>query len=156
MKQVLIFRKNWGFLNFLMLLSVLIYHIFKVLILLLQWLAFIMECPKRVNIKNSKSKYALTCGIAIYPEQIERSIDIIMTKAPDYEFRTTVVRELHDIQDIIEIANYIKAAKKYFLQSYVDSGDIISNEFSAYSTEEMLKILEAARKSLPTTVLRGI
>ena len=112
-----------------------------------------------MDIKNSKSKYALTSGLESHTEQIdkiEKSIDIIINKAPDYEFRTTVVRELHDIDDIIEIANRIKNAKKYFLQSYVDSGDIISDGFSAYSETEMLKILENAKKILPITALRGI
>lgn len=109
-----------------------------------------------MDIKNSKEKYALTAGTKLYPAEIERSIDIIIKKAPDYEFRTTVVRELHSAQDIADIAERIKSAKKYFLQSYVDSGDIITDGFSAYSPNEMLDILENTRKILPITVLRGM
>lgn len=109
-----------------------------------------------MDIKNAPTKYALTAGVEEYPAEIERSIDIIIKKAPEYEFRTTVVRELHEKEDIIKIANRIKNAKKYFLQSYVDSGDIISSGFSAYSPTEMLEILENTRKILPCTALRGI
>ena len=109
-----------------------------------------------MDIKNSKSKYAITAGINDYPFNIEKSIEIIMNKAPEYEFRTTVVRELHSVKDIEEIATLIKNSKKYFLQSYVDSGDVIDNSFSAYSTEEMLKILESAKRILPITALRGV
>lgn len=109
-----------------------------------------------MDIKNAPTKYALTAGVDEYPAEIERSIDIIIKKAPEYEFRTTVVRELHEKEDIIKIANRIKNAKKYFLQSYVDSGDIISSGFSAYSPAEMLEILENTRKILPCTALRGI
>lgn len=109
-----------------------------------------------MDIKNSGSKYALTAGVKEFPQNIEKSIDIIMQKAPDYEFRTTVVRELHSPQDIVEIAERIKGAKKYFLQSYVDSGDTIVSGFSAYSASEMLEILDVAKKILPTTVLRGV
>jgi mannose/fructose/N-acetylgalactosamine-specific phosphotransferase system component IIB len=109
-----------------------------------------------MDIKNAPTKYALTAGVDKYPAEIERSIDIIIKKAPEYEFRTTVVRELHEKEDIIKIANRIKNAKKYFLQSYVDSGDIISSGFSAYSPTEMLEILENTRKILPCTALRGI
>lgn len=109
-----------------------------------------------MDIKNSKEKYSLTAGTSDFPYSIEESIDIIMAKAPDYEFRTTVVRELHTANDVYKIANRIKNAKKYFLQSYVDSGDIITDGFSAYSAEEMLEILENARKILPCTELRGI
>lgn len=109
-----------------------------------------------MDIKNAPTKYALTAGVEEYPAEIERSIDIIIKKAPEYEFRTTVVRELHEKEDIIKIANRIKNAKQYFLQSYVDSGDIISSGFSAYSPTEMLEILENTRKILPCTALRGI
>lgn len=109
-----------------------------------------------MDIKNSVSKYAMTAGVKEFPQNIEKSIDIIMQKAPDYEFRTTVVRELHSPQDIVEIAERIKGAKKYFLQSYVDSGDTIVSGFSAYSASEMLEILDIAKKILPSTVLRGV
>ena len=109
-----------------------------------------------MDIKNSKSKYALTAGISEFPDAVEKSINIIINKAPDYEFRTTVVRELHTPQDIVEIAKWIRNSKKYFLQAYVDSGDTIESGFSAYSASEMLEILEIAKKELPVTVLRGI
>ena len=112
-----------------------------------------------MDIKNCKEKYAITSGInanSEYIEKADRSIDIIMQKAPDYEFRTTVVRELHTIEDIVKIANRIKSAKKYFLQTYVDSGNTIKLGYSAYSASEMLEILEIAKKELPVTVLRGI
>lgn len=112
-----------------------------------------------MDIKNCKEKYAITSGInanSEYIEKADRSIDIIMQKAPDYEFRTTVVRELHTIEDIVKIANRIKSAKKYFLQTYVDSGNTIKGGYSAYSASEMLEILENTRKVLPVTNLRGI
>ena len=109
-----------------------------------------------MDIKNSSEKYALTAGVDKFPAEIEKSIDLIIQKAPDYEFRTTVVRELHEAQDIVSIAKRISGAKKYFLQTYVDSGDLINDNFSAYSASEMLDILESARQILPITVLRGV
>ena len=51
-----------------------------------------------MDIKNSREKYAMTVGLKEYPEKIEESIKLIMEKAPDYEFRTTVVKELHTAQ----------------------------------------------------------
>lgn len=112
-----------------------------------------------MDIKNSKRKYAMTAGISENSpllSNVEKSIAIIIEKAPDYEFRTTVVKELHEPSDIVEIANQIKNAKKYFLQSYVDSGDIIGSGFSAYSAEEMLLMLENTRKVIPNAALRGV
>lgn len=108
-----------------------------------------------MDIKNSREKYAETIGLKAFPSGIDRSIEIIMNKAPDYEFRTTVVRELHETQDIVDITKWIQGAKRYFLQSYVDSGDILCEGFSAYDANEMLEILEKSRVLMPCTILRG-
>ncbi len=108
-----------------------------------------------MDIKNSKEKYAVTAGTKEFPSKIEESIKIIMTKAPEYEFRTTVVRELHTMEDMEKIAEWIKEAKHYYLQTYVNSGDILCDGYSEYSEAEMLEILENTRKILPCTELRG-
>lgn len=111
-----------------------------------------------MDIKNTKEKYALTAGLdeSFDISTIERSIDIIMKKAPDYEFRTTVVRELHTPEDLVAISEWITDAKNYFLQKYVDSGDILVEGFSAYSDGEMLDILGKVREKMPHTILRGV
>ena len=111
-----------------------------------------------MDIKNTKEKYALTAGLdeSFDISTIERSIDIIMKKAPDYEFRTTVVRELHTPEDLVAISEWITDAKNYFLQKYVDSGDILAEGFSAYSDGEMLDILGKVREKMPHTILRGV
>lgn len=111
-----------------------------------------------MDIKNAKEKYALTAGLdeSFDISTIERSIDVIMKKAPDYEFRTTVVRELHTPEDLVAISEWITDAKNYFLQKYVDSGDILAEGFSAYSDGEMLDILGKVREKMPHTILRGV
>lgn len=111
-----------------------------------------------MDIKNTKEKYALTAGLdeSFDISTIERSIDVIMKKAPDYEFRTTVVRELHTPEDLVAISEWITDAKNYFLQKYVDSGDILAEGFSAYSDGEMLDMLGLVRKKMPQTILRGV
>lgn len=111
-----------------------------------------------MDVKNTDEKYGITIGLGENYDigAINKSIDIIMKKAPDYEFRTTIVRELHDISDVANIAKKLLGAKKYFLQKYVDSDDILSSGYSAYSDAEMLEMLDEARSILPVTILRGV
>ena len=109
-----------------------------------------------MDIKNSRSKYAKTCGVSVNIDDIQKSIDLLSSSGIEYEFRTTVVRELHSTEDIIEIAEWISAAPKYFLQSFKDSGDILSGGLSSYSDSEMKEILEKALKLNPHIELRGI
>ena len=109
-----------------------------------------------MDIKNQKEKYSLTCGTEVDTEKISRSISLLMNGNIPYEFRTTVVRELHTPQDIGEIGKWICGTERYYLQSFTDSGDIISEGLSAYTPEEMRQILDFARISVPTAELRGI
>ncbi|MBE6596813.1 MAG: anaerobic ribonucleoside-triphosphate reductase activating protein [Ruminococcaceae bacterium] len=109
-----------------------------------------------VDVKNSKEKYPLTCGTEVDTKKISESISMLICGNTPYEFRTTVVREHHTPQDIVDITEWIKGTKKYFLQCFTDSGDLISDGLSAYSPEEMAQILALAQKNIPETELRGI
>jgi pyruvate formate lyase activating enzyme len=111
-----------------------------------------------MDVKNSDEKYGETVGLGenFDISAVNRSIDIIMKKAPEYEFRTTVVRELHDLEDLLSIARKLKDTKKYFLQKYVDSGDVLACGYSAYEDAEMLSLYESVREILPVTILRGV
>ena len=109
-----------------------------------------------MDIKNSPKKYAMTCGTEVDINKIEESISLLMSSSIDFEFRTTVVRELHTSDDIENIAKWISPASKYYLQAFKDSGDILSSGLSSYSDDEMKAMLECAKKHIPSTMLRGI
>ena len=74
----------------------------------------------------------------------------------DFEFRTTIVKELHTVEDIEALTLKIKGAKKYFLQSFVDSGDLLAQGYSAHDTEVLKEMLAAAQKNIPEAALRGV
>ena len=110
-----------------------------------------------MDIKNSKEKYALTTGIAgIDITPFERSVEIIKSSGVDYEFRTTVVRELHDKNDLESIALWIKVAKRYFLQGFVDSGELIGEGFSAYDKTTLEAFSQAVSAHIPNVEIRGV
>lgn len=109
-----------------------------------------------MDIKNSRALYAKTCGLDESPSGVEESVKIIMSSGIPYEFRTTVVRELHTKESIASLCEWISGAQKYYLQCFTDSGDLIGEGFSAYSEEEMLELLEIAKKYIPQAQLRGI
>ncbi len=110
-----------------------------------------------MDIKNSKAKYAETIGLPEYDlRKVEESIDFLLSDAVDYEFRTTVVREFHTIDDIVDIATRISGAKRFFLQGFVDSGNLIGSGMSALKPQEMVEICTKAQEIVPNTVLRGV
>ena len=109
-----------------------------------------------MDLKNSKEKYALTCGLDAYPGEIDESISLIMQSGIDYEFRTTVVREYHTTKDMVSMAQWIKGTPRYFLQGFIDSGNLIGEGFSAYSPDEMKELLAQVTPIIPTAALRGV
>ena len=110
-----------------------------------------------MDIKNCKEKYALTSGITdLNIGNIEKSVEFLLSGKIGYEFRTTVVTEFHTPQDIGEIAKWIKGADKYYLQNFVDSGNLIDESCYGVAPSEMRAMLEVAKKYVPNAQLRGI
>jgi len=114
-----------------------------------------------MDIKNCKEKYAKTCGLSLdvqkgLLENIQESIDILHSSSCEFEFRTTLVKELHSIEDIKAIGQWLKGNDNFFLQGFKDSGDLISTGLSAFSKEEMQNFLEVLKLYLPKALLRGV
>ena len=110
-----------------------------------------------MDIKNSQSKYALTCGLdTLDIAKINESVEFLKSDKVDYEFRTTIVKELHSEDDIQDIVYWIKGAKKYYLQGFTDSGDLICTGYSGYNKKDMEKLLNIAKNHFETVELRGI
>lgn len=109
-----------------------------------------------MDIKNSLALYANTCGISEFPQGVSDSVDIIMSCGIDYEFRTTVVRELHSKESIKELCEWISGAKKYYLQAFKDSGDLIESGYSSYTEPELDELLNIAKIYIPHAQLRGV
>ena len=109
-----------------------------------------------MDIKNSLSRYAETAGLpALDTSVIERSIAIIRESGVPYEFRTTVVRELHTKEDILDIAALLKGSARYALQIFKDSGELIKDGLSAYSEEEMEELADAVRPFFGEVIIKG-
>ena len=110
-----------------------------------------------MDIKNCKARYAETAGVpGLDLAPIEKSVQFLMEGKVDYEFRTTVVKELHNKADFDEIGRWLKGAKRYFLQSFKDSGDILSPGLSPMEKADLLEIRDRLRAEIPVVELRGV
>lgn len=109
-----------------------------------------------MDIKTSIENYGRVSGIPdLDTSKIERSIDLLLSGTVPYEFRTTVVRELHTASDFYSIGRRIEGARAYFLQSFKDSGDLIEDGFSSYSGAEISALLDIVKVYIPNAQIRG-
>ncbi len=110
-----------------------------------------------MDIKNCKEKYAETVGIPDFDiSAVEKSVAYLLQGKVDYEFRTTVVKEYHTTQDIGAIGEWIKGAKNYFLQNFVDSGDLICGGLQAVEPSVLYNMQQIVEPFVVNTAIRGI
>ena len=111
-----------------------------------------------MDIKNSREKYEQTAGVAGILPQVERSAALLLEGKTPFEFRTTLVDELHEPADFTAIGQWIAGTERYFIQGFVDSGDILGGGdcFHAASPEKAAACLEAVRPFVPNVKLRGV
>lgn len=110
-----------------------------------------------VDIKACPNNYPSLCGL-VHPDldSIKETVDFLINGSLDYEFRTTVVRELHTEQDFIQIGQWIAGAKAYYLQAYRDSEEVLQPGFSSYSQKELMYFRDILKHTIPLVELRGI
>ena len=109
-----------------------------------------------MDIKNSPAKYAETAGLSAMPAGVEKSVALLLSGVVPYEFRTTVVEELHEASDFAAIGEWIKGAERYYLQKFTDSGDLIGEGLSAPTDEKLRACLAAVVPFVPSASLRGV
>ena len=111
-----------------------------------------------MDIKNSREKYERTAGVGGILPAVERSVELLMGGSTPFEFRTTLVDELHEPEDFAAIGRWIAGTERYFIQGFVDSGDILagSEAYHAASPEKAKACLEAVRPWVPGAQLRGV
>ena len=110
-----------------------------------------------MDIKNDPERYAMTAGLAkldIAP--IRESVSLLMNCGKDYEFRTTVVAELHDDESFKGIGQWIKGAKHYYLQKFTDRDTVPFGGLHAPSKEQMEHWADIVRPDIPAVELRGV
>ena len=110
-----------------------------------------------MDIKNSPQKYALTAGLpALDLSPVRQSVRLLLDSAIPYEFRTTVVDELHEASDFEAIGQWIAGAKAYFLQAFTDRDSVPFEGFHAPTKEKLEKYASIARLYVPYTAIRGV
>lgn len=110
-----------------------------------------------MDLKNTLDRYAETVGIPDFDtSKIAESIRIIKESGVEYEFRTTVVSPLHRPEEFGELAKLVEGSPRYYLQNFVDSGDLVAGDGMKELTEEELsEALANAKEIIPQTKIRG-
>lgn len=110
-----------------------------------------------MDIKAGLQHYSQACGLN-NPclDSIKQSAAWLMENHVSYEFRTTVVKGLHTVDDLRSIAGWLEGPSFYFLQSFLASEQVPNQRFTSFSGEEMEYFLSIIRQKLPNAAIRGV
>ena len=108
-----------------------------------------------MDIKNSPEWYEKTCGGISILEPVRKSLELLKSGVVDYELRTTVCKPLHSAQTMENLGKWIQGARRYFIQNFEDSGDLVGTGMSSFSQEELELLLKTVRAYVPEAHIRG-
>ena len=110
-----------------------------------------------MDIKSGYSNYAKVSGISNFCiDNIKKSISLIENSGISYDFRTTVVKELHSEKDFEEITSMLSSNSPYFLQSFKISNNVLTPGLSSCDKETLNHYLSIMKEKITATLLRGI
>ena len=110
-----------------------------------------------MDVKNCQEKYALTVGVEnLDISPVLESVNLLKTNVVDYEFRTTIVKEFHTVEDIKKMGEWVKGAKNHFLQNFVDSGNLIQGGLSEIDKDILEKMKDILASFVTNAEIRGI
>lgn len=110
-----------------------------------------------MDIKAGADTYGKVAGVEnLELSRIRESILLVRSAGIPYEFRTTLVKGLHEEKDVEAAGELIRGADVWYLQDYVDSEKVLERRFESFSAEEMERMAEKARNYIARVELRGV
>ena len=116
-----------------------------------------------MDIKNSPEKYGATAGVPnMHLDKIEESIRYLLAGNVAYEFRTTVMDELHEPEDFAAIGKWLRKldpdhkAAAFFIQPYVDRDSVLTSGLHTPTREKLLAMQAAIANHTSGAKIRGL
>lgn len=110
-----------------------------------------------MDIKSSPERYGVVAGLdGIDTDVISESVEILKNSGIKYEFRTTVVKELHSKEDFERIAKWLSGSPVLYLQAYRENENVICGGYTACGREEMEEYAKILRTTIRKVEIRGM
>lgn len=109
-----------------------------------------------MDIKNIFEDYEEIIKTRVNIDNIKKSIKILCDSDIDHEFRTTIIKNIHDISKILEICSYFSKGEKIYLQNFEQSDGVIDKKLISFSKEELINLNEKIKEKYPNVKIRGL
>lgn len=95
-----------------------------------------------MDLKTSLTHYQTLVGKLAQPDAIKQSIDLIKNSGIDYEFRSTLLKEVHSAILLDEMSEQIQGARRWYLQTFRPGHtlDTAYQNYHCFSEQELLQL----------------
>jgi len=108
-----------------------------------------------MDIKNNFMNYESASGVQNNNiENIKKSIEIIENSGIEHEFRTTVVKEIHNEKMLENICEFIGKKEKYYIQNFVDNENVLKTGLTSFEKIELQEIVNKLKNTYPNIEVR--
>ena len=108
-----------------------------------------------MDIKSAQAGYRRAIGVDFDVSVFAESVEILRTVGVAHEFRTTAVKGIHTADDFAAIGQWLGADAPYFIQCFVDSGNLLGGGCAAFDADETAALLAAVKPYIPNAAIRG-
>lgn len=108
-----------------------------------------------MDIKNTFDKYEDVIKTKTNIDKLKESIEILKKSDIDYEFRTTIIKNFHDLKTIYKLCKMVSGSK-YYLQNFEDSERVLDKELIPFSKEELIDIQKKVSSKFSNVYVRGL
>lgn len=95
-----------------------------------------------MDLKTSLAHYQTLVGKLARPEAIKQSIELIKNSGVDYEFRSTLLKEVHSDILLNEMSELIKGSRRWYLQTFRPGHtlDVAYQKYHSFSEQELIQL----------------
>ena len=108
-----------------------------------------------MDVKSAPSHYDWCCGTTVDITDISKSVNLLKEGHIPYEFRTTVVSQLHSTDTIKELGAFLQGADKLFLQNFVASAEVQDKTLRPLPKGTLEEYINLLKHYVPNTFIRG-
>ncbi len=110
-----------------------------------------------MDVKNCPDRYAETVDLPDFDlAPVQQSLDLLRQSPVPYWLRTTVVRELHTLDDIRSLSKWLAGTPRFALQHFVDSGHCITPGLHSVDVQTMQQMADILRQTIDLVEIKGI
>ena len=109
-----------------------------------------------MDIKTDFDKYGDIIKINWNMDNIKKSIKLIKESTIEHEFRTTINKNDHTIEDLRRICEYLGPDENYYIQNFEQSDYVLDKSLKSFSKDELIRIEKKLKKEFPNVKVRGL